>query len=133
MKPDQFELFCNFTIRHGRFLKKSETSFTQKELDLGIKLAEKAVKAVQAGCKKMTPEEFRECAASPSKSKKIVAIIRSKVSSITPKQAALIVSNFDKFASAVNNFNAQGTPVAKAKKESAFGDRFYAPKEHKYR
>lgn len=133
MKPDQFELFCNFTVRHGRFLKKSETSFTQKELDLGIKLAEKAVKAVQSGCKKMTVEEFRECVASPSKSKKIVAMIKSKVKGINPKQAKVIVDHFEKFASAVNSFNSQGTPVAKAKRESAFGDRFYSPKEHKYR
>lgn len=135
MKPAQFELFCNFIVRHGRFLKKSETSFTLKELDSGIKLAIKAVRAVQSACRKMPPDEFRGCIGSSVKSKKIARVIRSKVKQITQKQAQVIVENFEKFLSAMNALQSQsqGAQSVKTKKESTFGDRFYSPKEHKYR
>ena len=133
MKPDHFELFCNFTARHGRFLKKSETSFTPKELDLGVKLAEKCVKAIVVVCKKMTPEEMKEAIHDSAKSKKIASEAKKKIGKVNPKQLLFIVNHFEKFQSAVSHANAAGTPAAKVKRDAEFGDRYYAPKEHKYR
>lgn len=125
MDANEFDLFLNFVIRNRRFLKKRETSFTEKQLDEGRKRVEKAVKAVE---KMKIPEaEMEAWIKNPAKCAKIATEMR-KVSKVTPKQAKLMAENFKVFQSAVRQPTAPKLIFDQPK-----NDRFYAPKPHNYR
>ena len=131
LDKNQLDLFFNFTARHKRFLKLRETSFTAKQIEYGISVAEKGVKAVQAMCKAsgLLVGQFLE---KPSSKANAVKEMRKKSPKLSPKQAAFILDNFEAFQLAV----AQSlTPIAikTAKKAAEFGDKYYQPVEHRYR
>ncbi len=127
----QVDLFFNFTGRHKRFLKLRETSFTVKQIEYGVGIAEKAVKAMQAVCKStgLTVVEILE---KPAKKTHAIKEMRKKSPKLTPKQALFILENFEAFQNAVS---ASQVPVMakNAKKAAEFGDKYYQPAEHKYR
>ncbi len=131
LDKNQVDLFLAFTARHKRFLKLRETSFNAKQLDFGTKLCEKAVRAVHLICKS-TGLSASECITKPAKKTKAVSEMRKKVPRLSPKQAAVILENFESFQLAVS---AAQQPVHQkaAKQNSEYGDKYYQPVEHKYR
>ncbi len=131
LDKNQVDLFFAFTARHKRFLKLRETSFNAKQLEFGVSLCEKAVKAVQAICKS-TGLTAVDCFAKPAKKSKAVSEIRKKVPRLSPKQAAYILEFFESFQTAVSLAQAPVNQKA-AKQNSEYGDKYYQPVEHKYR
>ena len=131
LDKNQLDLFFAFTARHKRFLKLRETSFNAKQIDFGVKISEKAVKAVQATCKSLSCS-FQECFDKPATRGKLLREMKKKATRLIPKQAAFILENFDSFQTAVQIHFQPAGPKA-AKKPAEFGDRFYQPVEHNYR
>lgn len=133
LDKNQMDLFFAFTGRHKRFLKLRETSFTAKQIEYGIDLSEKAVKAVQAFCKAagMSPVD---CIAKPAKKAAAAREIRKKATKLTPKQATYVLDNFEGFQLAVSLAQAPvSLSLKNVKKPAEYGDKYYQPTQHKYR
>ncbi|MFH0713422.1 MAG: hypothetical protein V1722_03090 [Candidatus Micrarchaeota archaeon] len=131
LNKSQLELYFAFTGRHKRFLKLRETSFNIKQLEDGVSITEKAVKAVQAACKNFELP-IAECLAKPAKRSALIREMRKKAPRITPKEAAFILEHFESFQLAVSTAQAP-VSVKISKKPSEYGDKYYQPTQHKYR
>jgi len=129
----ELELFLAFVAKHRRFLKLRETSYNANQLEDGIDVTEKAVKAVALTCKSLNVKTS-DCVESPSTRSKLIKILRKKVSRLSPKQAELIIDYFESFTSALSQAQEPKAFHAKTpKKNSEYGDKYYQPVEHKYR
>lgn len=131
LDKNQVDLFFAFVARHKRFLKLRETSFNAKQLEFGVSLCEKAVKAVQTVCKS-TGLSAADCFAKPAKKSKAISEMRKKVPRLSPKQAAYILEHFESFQIAVSLAQAPASQKA-SKQNSEYGDKYYQPVQHKYR
>ncbi len=133
MKLDKFQLdlFLAFTARHKRFLKLRETSFNVKQIEDGVKISEKCVKAVQAVCKSLNLN-ILTCVSQQSSKAKAARALRKKVSRLSPKQANFILDNFEAFQIAVT-LNSEPLVSKSSKRASEYGDKYYQPVQHKYR
>lgn len=131
LDKNQLDLFFAFTARHKRFLKLRETSFNATQLDFGVKISEKAVKAMQLTCKSLgsTPAE---CMDKPAKKAKAIRELRKKVPRLSPKQAAFIFEHIEAFQIAVS-LHLQPIAQKNVKKNAEYGDRYYQPVQHNYR
>lgn len=131
LDKNQLDLFFAFVARHKRFLKLRETSFNAKQLEFGVTVSEKAVKAMQLTCKGMglTPVE---CMEKPAKKSKAIRELRKKVPRLSPKQAAFIFEHIEAFQLAVS-LHQQPVAQKSAKKNAEYGDRYYQPVQHNYR
>lgn len=126
MDSDHLDLLVAFILREKRFLKKRETSFTEKELGEGEQLLKKAIKAVQA--KKIPDEELRAVAAHPAKAKKLAGELKRKVKGFTPKQLLTLVENYELMYSVIEKKHKEHKVVI----ESLKADRFYNPRRRIY-
>ncbi len=131
LDKNQLDLFFAFVARHKRFLKLRETSFTASQLEHGVKVSEKAIKAVQATCKSLSLSAA-ECLEKPSKRAAAVREIRKKASKLSPKQASFILEHFEAFQTAASLLQAP-VNIKAAKKPAEFADRYYQPTQHHYR
>jgi hypothetical protein len=117
MDLKRFDMFLAFVIRNERFLKKRETSFTQKELDYWKKISTEIVRRVS---KKLSSGfELKN----DDSRNKLAREINKSFKKASLKQVMLIVENYDAFAEAVKEGKDQ-KPVKITFQE---GDRYYAP------
>ena len=126
MKPEQMDMLINFVLREKRYLRKRETSFTEKELREGEELLRKAVKAVVA--RKMSDQELGDAQTKPAKTKKLQKEIVKKCKGIGKKQLFVVLQNFDLF----NNVIEKKQKEQKIIIESLNGDKFYNPRKRVY-
>ncbi|MFH1247089.1 MAG: hypothetical protein V1644_01790 [Candidatus Micrarchaeota archaeon] len=131
LDKNQLDLFFAFTARHKRFLKLRETSFNANQLDFGVKVCEKVVKAMQLVCKS-TGLSPSECLSKPAKKSKAVRELCKKVPRLTPKQASFLMEHIESFQIAVALVQQPAGPK-NSKQASEYGDKYYQPVEHKYR
>ncbi len=126
MDSDHLDLLISFILREKRFLKKRETSFTEKELSEGEALLKKTLKAIQA--KKLSDEELRGMAGNPTKAKKLVNDVRKRFKGLSPKQLQTIVENYELMYGVIEKKHKEHKVVI----ESLKGDRFYNPRRRIY-
>ncbi|VVB70696.1 Uncharacterised protein [uncultured archaeon] len=120
------ELLVDFVAREERYLRLSETSFKQKELDEGRKRIKKVVLEV----KKTINGSYSEIKGNDAKKDKIITSVYKKVSKICTKRAVKkIVDKYELFEKIFEK-------SAKTKVEETHPhkfDRFYVPRPHEYR
>jgi hypothetical protein len=126
MDPDHLDLLVAFILREKRFLKKRETSFTEKELHEGENLLKRALKAIQT--KKIPDEEMAALAGSPVKSKRLVDDVRKRFKGLSAKQLQVIVENYALMYAVIEKKHKEHKVVI----ESLKGDRFYNPRRRIY-
>ncbi len=127
MKPEHFDMLFAFMLREKRYLKKRETSFTDKELKEGEELFKAVIKAVAA--KKLSPEELKDVQQNPVKRSRFVSTILAKCGGLGRKQVLLIMEHYDLVYSVIEKKHKEHKIVI----ESLKGDRFYNPKKRLYR
>ncbi len=132
LDKNQLDLFLAFVARQKRFLKVRETSFDASQLEEGVKICEKAVKAFHSTCKSLGlgPGEFLS---KPAPRAKATRSLRRKVPRLSPRQAKFIVDNLEAFQTAVALNNEPASGAKAAKKASDYVDRYYQPVQHNYR
>ncbi|MFH1200459.1 MAG: hypothetical protein V1708_05305 [Candidatus Micrarchaeota archaeon] len=126
MKPEHFDMLLAFVLREKRYLKKRETSFTEKELKDGEDLFKSVIKAVQS--KKLPEDELKEVQANPVKRSRFVSAILAKCGGLARKQVMAVVEHYDMVYSVIEKKHKEHKIVL----ESLRGDRFYNPKKRLY-
>lgn len=127
MKPEHFDMLLAFMLREKRYLKKRETSFTEKELKEGEDLFKAVIKAVQS--KKLSPEELKEVQQNAVKRSRFVTTILAKCGGLGRKQVLAVMEHYDLVYSVIEKKQKEHKIVL----ESLKGDRFYHPKKRMYR
>lgn len=117
MDLKHFDMFLQFTIRNERFLKKRETSFTQKELNYWKKVAIEVVRRIS---KKLSNGFELKNADSRNKLARKISRTFKKASF---KQVMLIIENYDSMVEAVK----EGKDQKPVKITLPDGDRYYSP------
>ncbi len=120
------ELLIDFVAREERYLRLSETSFKQKELDEGKKRIKKVVTEV----KKSIDGKYDEIRKNDMKKEKIVTSVYAKVKKICTKRAVKKI--VDKYEIFEKIFEKILKNKAEEQDPHKF-DRFYLPKPHEYR
>ena len=126
MNADHLDLLISFILREKRFLKKRETSFTEKELKDGEQVLKRALKAIAS--KKLSAEEMKEVQASEPKAKRLTNEIYKRFKGLNAKQLYLLVKQYDLFYSVIEKKHKEHKVVI----ESLKGDRFYNPRRRIY-
>ncbi len=127
MKSEHFDMLLAFVLREKRYLKKRETSFTDKELKAGEDLFKSVIKAVAS--KKLSAEELKEVQANPVKRSRFAGSILAKCGGFGRKQVLAIMEHYDLVYSVIEKKHKEHKIVI----ESLKGDRFYNPKKRLYR
>ncbi len=126
MDQNSLDLLIAFIIREKRYLKKRETSFTDKELKEGEDILKRFLKAIAT---KKYPEDFlREAERNPNKTKKILRDIQPKLKSINRKQLLLLIQHYFLFFSVIEKKHKEHKIFVEAMK----ADRFYSPRRKVY-
>lgn len=126
MHPDHLDLLISFILREKRFLKKRETSFTEKELREGEQLLKRALKAIAS--KKLSAEEMKEVQGNENKAKRFMKEILKRFKGLHPKQLLIVIRNYDLMYSVIEKKHKEHKVVV----ESLKGDRFYNPRRRIY-
>ena len=127
MKPEHFDMLFAFMLREKRYLKKRETSFTEKELRDGEELFKFVIKAVTA--KKLSAEELKEVQQNPVKRSRFASNILAKCGGLARKQVLAVMEHYDLVYAIIEKKHKEHKIVL----ESLKGDRFYNPKKRLYR
>ena len=126
MNEEHMDALIAFIIREKRYLKKRETSFTEKELKEGEDILKRFIKAVVG---RKYPEEFlKEAELKPEKAKKIVHDIAGKIKALTRKQLLLLLSHYSLLYAVIEKKHKEHKIFV----ESLKADRFYSPKRKVY-
>jgi hypothetical protein len=126
MDENNLDLLISFILREKRYLKKRETSFTEKELKDGEDLMKKFIKTVQA--KKYGDEILKELETNPNKAKKVVRDIAPKLRALNPKQLLILVQNYALIYSVIEKKHKEHKTFV----ESLKADKFYSPRRKVY-
>lgn len=117
MDLKHFDMFLAFVVRNERFLKKRETSFTQKELDywkkISIEIVRRASKKLSTGLE-LKNDDLR---------KKLARDISKTFKKVSFKQILLVIENYDSFVEAVK----EGKDQKPVKITFQDGDKYYSP------
>ncbi|MFH1106524.1 MAG: hypothetical protein V1787_01365 [Candidatus Micrarchaeota archaeon] len=127
MKPEHFDMLLAFMLREKRYLKKRETSFTEKELKDGEEIFKAVIKAVQT--KKLPDEELKEVQRNPVKRSRFVSAILAKCGGLGRKQVLLVIESYDLVYAIIEKKHKEHKIVI----ESLKGDRFYNPRKRLYK
>jgi hypothetical protein len=126
MEEEHMDSLIAFILREKRYLKKRETSFTEKELKDGEDILKKFIKAVQS---KKYPDEFmKEAETNENKGKKIVKDILGKVKALTRKQLLVLIRNYPLIFGVIEKKHKEHKIFVEALK----ADKFYSPKRKVY-
>ena len=125
MEPEDLELLIDFVAREERYLRLSETSFKEKELEEGRKRIKKVVVEV-----KKEIGNYEEIRKDEPKKEKILIKVYPKVKNLTTKRGLKKV--IDKYEIFDKIF--ERPPKSKVEDNDPHKfDRFYIPKTHEYR
>jgi len=117
MDLKHFDMFLAFVVRNDRFLKKRETSFTQKELDYWKKITTEIVRRISK--KLSTGFEIKN----DESRRKLAREIRKTFKKASFKQILLIIEKYDSFVEAVR----EGKDQKRVKIPIQEGDKYYTP------
>ncbi|MEK6953468.1 MAG: hypothetical protein AABX01_00550 [Candidatus Micrarchaeota archaeon] len=120
------DLLIAFIMREKRFLKKRETSFTEKQLKEGEESLKKFIKAVVA--KKYEEAFLKEAETNEAKAKKIVRDIAPKVRGLAKKQVLLLIQNYALIYAVIEKKHKEHKTFVEAMK----ADKFYSPRRKVY-
>ncbi len=126
MDEENMDSLVSFILREKRYLKKRETSFTDKELKEGEDILKKFIKAVQS--KKYPEELLKEAETNPNKAKKIVREIIPKVRKLSKKQLLILIQNYLLVYGVIEKKHKEHKIFVEALK----ADKFYQPRRKVY-
>ncbi|HLC47604.1 MAG TPA: hypothetical protein VJI13_00885 [Candidatus Norongarragalinales archaeon] len=126
MNEYNLDLLVSFIIREKRYLKKRETSFTDKELREGEDTLKKFIKVVQA--RKYEEAFLKEAETNPNRAKKIVRDISGKVKALSKKQLLILVQNYALIYAVIEKKHKEHKTFVEAMK----ADKFYSPRRKVY-
>ncbi|MBI5225369.1 hypothetical protein HY989_05875 [Candidatus Micrarchaeota archaeon] len=126
MNEEHMDSLIAFIIREKRYLKKRETSFTEKELKEGEDLLKRFIKAVQS--RKLTDEQLKALETNPLKAKKLLKEIVPKVKAFNKKQLVILIQNYTLIHSVIEKKHKEHKIFV----ETLKADRFYNPKRKVY-
>lgn len=126
MEAESMDLLIAFILREKRYLKKRETSFTEKELKDGEEVLKKFIKVMQS--RKYPDELLREAERNPNKAKKIVREIGAKLRALDRKQLLVLIQNYALVFSVIDKKHKEHKIFV----ESMKADKFYNPRRKVY-
>lgn len=126
MEAEDLELLIDFVAREERYLRLSETSFKEKELEEGRKRIKKVVVEV----KKMIGSNYEEIRSDQVKKDKLLTKAHAKMKKICTKRGLKKI--IDKYELFEKIFEKTSKSKVEDYDPHKF-DRFYVPKTHEYR
>ncbi|MFH1751158.1 MAG: hypothetical protein ABH863_05760 [Candidatus Micrarchaeota archaeon] len=126
MDEYKLDLLVSFIIREKRYLKKRETSFTEKELKDGEEVLKKFIKVMQG--RKYEEAFLKDAETNPNKAHKIVREISPKIKSISKKQLVILAQNYLLIYSVIEKKHKEHKTFVEALK----ADKFYSPRRKVY-
>lgn len=126
MEEYGMDLLIAFVIREKRYLKKRETSFTDKELKEGEETLKKFIKIVQG--RKYEEAFLKEAETSEARAKKIAREISPKIKALSKKQILLLIQNYALIYAVIEKKHKEHKTFVEAMK----ADKFYSPRRKVY-